>query len=173
MRDQVFLLRQLRTVDHLPVLENAHTGMSSASCTWSREGAISAPEAFKRIEGERNVLLDIAGPGCIHRVLTARVGKDVAGTRIQVFLDGSPQAVFDTPVDQFLDDKNGPLPYRLLFHKPYPGVLLHVTWPHEKEWWGEGDNPGTFVPNLFDRSNQWRWPSVDQSSHCSRRTLNP
>ena len=125
------------------------------------------------IPGARNVLLDIAGPGCIHRVLTARVGKDVAGTRIQVFLDGSPQAVFDTPVDQFLDDKNGPLPYRLLFHKPYPGVLLHVTWPHEKEWWGEGDNPGTFVPNLFDRSNQWRWPSVDQSSHCSRRTLNP
>ncbi len=122
-RDLCWFLRRLRTVDHLPILENSHTALSS---TWSRAGAISDPNDFKRIEGTRNILLDVDGPGCIHRIFTGRLGSDVAGTRIQIILDSQPEPVFDMTVDEFFDDRAGPLPYPLVFHKTYPGTLFPI-----------------------------------------------
>jgi hypothetical protein len=54
----------------------------------------------------------------------------VADTRIQIFLDGSKTPIFDMPVAQFFNDANGPLPYPLVFHKTYPGILFPI--PFEK-----------------------------------------
>jgi len=36
---------------------------------------------FKQVIGNRNVLLDVDGPGWVHRIFTGRLGQKVAGTR--------------------------------------------------------------------------------------------
>ena len=98
-RNLEYFLHQLRTVEHLPVLENSHTAMAS---TYDRQGDNRDDNDFKNIIGRRNILLDVNGPGCIHRIFTGVVGKEIAGTNIQIFLDDSPNAVFDMPVYQVL-----------------------------------------------------------------------
>ncbi|MBI5384158.1 MAG: DUF2961 domain-containing protein [Verrucomicrobia bacterium] len=118
-------------MDHLPELESSHTAMSS---TWDRSGGNFDGWDFKRVEQGTNVLLDVAGPGCVHRMFTGWLGqgKDVlgkpgpAGTRIQVFLDRAKRPVFELPVEQFFDDRNGPFSYPLVFHKTYPGILFPI-----------------------------------------------
>jgi hypothetical protein len=120
-RDLTFFLRRLRTVEHLPEIEDSHTAMSS---TWDRTGGNADGADFKRIEGDRNILLDVNGPGCIHRIFTGTLGKAVAGTRIRIILDDSPLPIFDREVNEFFDFQQGPLPYPLVFHKTYPGTLF-------------------------------------------------
>jgi len=130
-RDLTFFLNRLRTLDHLPELELSHTAMSS---TWDRSGGNLDGWDFKRVENGRNVLLDVNGPGCIHRLFTGWLGegKDVlgrpgpAGTRLQILLDHAERPVFDLPVERFFDDRNGPFPYPLVFHRTYPGTLFPI-----------------------------------------------
>jgi len=122
-RDLGFFLRRLRTLDHLPELEDSHTALSS---TWDRSGANRDGVDFKNVSAESNILLDTDGPGCVHRIFTGRLGDRVAGTRIQVFLDRSARPVFDLEVNRFFDDKDGPFPYPLVFHKTYPGMLFPI-----------------------------------------------
>jgi len=172
VRDVTFFLQRLRTVEHLPELEPSHTAMSS---TWDRSGGNLDGWDFKRVEQNTNVLLDVAGPGCIHRMFTGWLGKDKdglgkpgpAGTRLQVFLDHSKHAVFDLPVEVFFDDRQGPFAYPLVFHKTYPGVLFPIPFAHhcrvqlvnpEAPNWGNFRQltytiypPGTRVKSL-------RWP---------------
>jgi hypothetical protein len=140
-RDLRFFLHRLRTLDHLPEIEPSHTALSS---TWDRTGGNNDGTDFKRIEGDHNILLDIDGPACIHRIFVGRLGEEVAGTRIQIVLDNSPKPLFDLPVDEFFDDKAGPIPYPLVFHKTYPGTLFPIPFvrhcrvqlvnPEAKNW---------------------------------------
>lgn len=126
-RDLRFFLTRLRTLDHLPELEASHTAMSS---TWDRSGNNNDGLDFKRLEGTRNILLDEDGPGCIHRIFVGWLGKHVEGTRIQIFFDGADRPTLDFTVEEFFNDKSGPLPYPLVFHKTYPGTLF--PFPYEK-----------------------------------------
>jgi len=123
VRNMEYFLRRLRTVEHLPNLEKSHTAMSS---TYDRRGDNGDNNDFKNMVGRRNILLDVNGPGCVNRIFTGVVGKEIAGTNIQIFLDGSPEAVFDLPIHKFFDYKNGPIPYPLVFHKTYPGTLFPI-----------------------------------------------
>ena len=124
-RDVTFFLRRLRTLDSLPALEDSHTAMES---TWDRTGGNDDGTDFKHLAGNRNILLDADGPGCIHRIFTGTLGKSVAGTRIQLFLDHSATPLFDEELNRFFDDKAGPFPYPLVFHKTYPGLLLPIPY---------------------------------------------
>jgi hypothetical protein len=124
-RDVSFFLQRLRTMDSMPMLEDSHTAMES---TWDRTDGNDDGTDFKRLAGRRNILLDAEGPGCIHRLFTGILGKTVAGTRIQIFLDHSAAPVFDEEVNRFFDDKAGPFPYPLVFHKTYPGLLLPIPY---------------------------------------------
>jgi len=136
-------LQRLVSLDHLPVPIAGKTHMAS---TWDRAGGNGDGTDFKRIEGDRNVLLDVDGPGCVHRIFTGMLGKHVEGTRIRIFLDQAAEPVFDMPVDRFFDDKNGPIPYPLVFHKTYPGTLFPIPFAkhcrielynaNEKKNWG-------------------------------------
>lgn len=121
--DESFLLRRLYDIDFLPVLEDSHTGMES---TWDRAGGNRDGTDFKKLIGNRNILLDVDGPGYISRIFTGVLGKKLEGTRIQVFLDNSATPIFDEEVNQFFDDKNGLFPYPLVFHKTYPGLLMPI-----------------------------------------------
>jgi hypothetical protein len=129
VRDLSFFLRRLRTVDHMPELEPSHTAMSS---TWDRSGGNADGTDFKNVvrptttSPGRNILLDTAGPGCIHRIFVGVLGRQQAGTRIQIFLDHCRRPVFDMPILEFFDDCRGPFPYPLVFHKSYPGTLFPI-----------------------------------------------
>jgi hypothetical protein len=131
VKDLTFFLQRLRTLDHLPELEQSHTAMAS---TWDRSGGNLDGWDFKHVKNGTNLLLDAEGPGCIHRMFTGWLGagKDVlgkpgpAGTRIQVILDRAKRPVFDLPVEVFFDDRKGPFAYPLVFHKTYPGILFPI-----------------------------------------------
>ena len=123
VRNLEYFLRQMRTAENMPILEKSHTAMSS---TYDRQGGNEDGNDFKDIRGNRNILLDVNGPACIHRIFTGLVGKEVEGTKIQIFLDNSSTAIFDMNVNEFLDYKNGPIPYPLVFHKTYPGTLFPI-----------------------------------------------
>jgi len=154
VRDLGWFLARLRSVDHLPELEDSHTAMSS---TWDRAGGNADDADFKRIEADgRNILLDVDGPGCVHRIFVGSLSPALAATRIQIFLDGARTPVFDMPITQFFDDENGPLPYPLVFFKSYPGTLFPI--PYARHCLIQLMNPDQGKPD-FDRrlwSNYWQ-----------------
>ncbi|MGB6042497.1 MAG: sulfatase-like hydrolase/transferase, partial [Pirellulales bacterium] len=132
VRDVSYFLRRLRSVDHMPELEQSHTATSS---TWDRSGGNEDGFDFKRITKDgRNVLLDVDGPGCIHRIFACnldhatkrRFTQNEADTRIQIFLDGNSKAVIDLTLPEFFNARNGPFPYPLIFWKTYPGCLAPI-----------------------------------------------
>ncbi len=138
VRDVSYFLHRLRTVDHLPELEDAHTALAS---TWDRSGGNADGTDYKRIEGTTNILLDADGPGCIHRLFTggAEPARDglpgylrVDGTRLQIFLDNNAAPLFDFPVVDFFDSSKGPVPSPLAGAKAqswtYPGCLLPIPY---------------------------------------------
>ncbi|MEW5902421.1 MAG: hypothetical protein AB1715_13230, partial [Acidobacteriota bacterium] len=149
----------MRSVDDLPELEESHTAMAS---TWDRSGGNRDGTDFKDLrpggsaEPTRNVLLDVAGPGCIHRIFVGVVSEDQAGTRIQVFLDYGKKPVLDFPVPEFFDYRNGPLPYPLVFHKSYPGTLFPI--PFKEHCLVQLVNAGFGKPEWNDKewSNYWQ-----------------
>jgi hypothetical protein len=127
-RDLIHFLRRLRAPDHLPELEASHTAMES---TWDRTGGNRDWDDFKRIEGEHNILLDVDGPGCVHRLYTGLTGAAVEGTRIQLFLDGAHAPTLDLPVTElFSEDGQSPIPYPLVQNRTLPGT--HLPIPFER-----------------------------------------
>src|SRR5699024_11500339 len=64
------LLKNMRNVTHLPELLDAKTAMSS---TWDRTGGNDDGDDFRKIDGRRNILLDMEGPGVVHRIFTGRL----------------------------------------------------------------------------------------------------
>ena len=159
VRDLTFFLRRLRTVDHMPELEASHTAMSS---TWDRTGGNGDGTDFKNIVKPttdslgRNILLDTAGPGCIHRIFVGVLGEQQAETRIQIFLDHSAEPLIDMPILDFFSDSNGPFPYPLVFHKSYPGMLFPI--PFEKHCLVQLVNNRFGKPDWNDAawSNYWQ-----------------
>jgi len=170
-RGLIYFLHRLRTVDDLPEIEDSHTAMSS---TWDRTGGNSDGDDFKRIEGDRNILLDVDGPGCIHRIFTGRVNQTIDGTRIRIVLDNSSTSVFDMDVKEFFDPDKGPFPYPLVFHKTYPGTLFPIPFsrhcrvelynPQRKNW---GDywqvTYSIYPPNTKVESLRWPLNTGEQA----------
>lgn len=159
VRDTAWFLQRLRTVDHLPDLEDSHTAMAS---TWDREGGNRDGTDFKDIRQDgpgdrtRNVIFDVPGPGCIHRIFVGLLGPEQAGTRIQIFMDGAETPVFDMPILEFFDYRNGPLPYPLVFRKSYPGTLF--PFPFAKHCRIQLVNSRYGQPDWSDKawSNYWQ-----------------
>jgi hypothetical protein len=182
-RDLTWFLQRLRTVDHLPELEDSHTAMSS---TWDRAGGNADGADFKRIEKDgRNVLLDVDGPGCIHRIFTGVLLPVMNDTRIQIFFDNADKPAIDLPVLKFFDDNDGPIRYPLVSFKSYPGSLFPI--PYAKHCRVQLVNPGfgradwnpaawgnywqvtftTYPPATKVKTLQWP-PSADQRREIER-----
>lgn len=138
VRDVTYFLHRLRTVEHLPELEDSHTALAS---TWDRSGGNADGTDFKRLEGATNILFDAAGPGCVHRLFTGGAEPSQAdtpgylrvdGTRLQIYLDESPVPLFDFPVTEFFDPAKGPAPTPLVGGKAqgwtYPGCLFPIPY---------------------------------------------
>jgi hypothetical protein len=182
-RDLTWFLQRLRSVDHLPELEDAHTAMSS---TWDRAGGNADGADFKRIEKDgRNILLDVDGPGCIHRIFTGVLLPVMSDTRLQVFFDNAEKPSIDVPVLKFFDDTAGPLPYPLVFFKSYPGTLFPIPYAKHcrvqlvNRGFGRGDwKPAawgnywqitytTYPPATEVKTLQWP-PSADERREIDR-----
>lgn len=177
VRDVSYFLRRLRSVDHLPQLEQARTLLAS---TWDRSGGNADGTDYKRILGATNVLLDVDGPGCIHRLFTggSEPGRpdlpgylNVDGTRLQIFLDEGALPVFDYPVIDFFDPAKGPLPAPLAGDKAhgwtYPGFLFPIPYarhcrvqlanPQARNWGSYWQVGYTTYP-AGARVESLRWP---------------
>jgi hypothetical protein len=154
VRDVSWFLHRLRTVEHLPELEDSHTALAS---TWDRSGGNADGTDFKRIEGATNILFDADGPGCVHRLFTGGADPGTAdtpgylrvdGTRLQIYVDGASQPLFDFAVTEFFDPAKGPIPPPLAGGKTqgwtYPGCLFPIPYarhcrvqlvnPEKKNW---------------------------------------
>ena len=157
------------------------------SSTWDRTGGNDDGTDFKRIETDgRNILLDVDGPGCIHRIFTGMLLPEMAGTRLQIFFDKAEKPLIDMPVLKFFDDSDGPLPYPLVFHKSYPGTLMPIPYAKHcrvqlvnsayggKDWkaaaWGNYWQIAytTYAAGVSVKSLQW--PPSDAEREEMRRT---
>lgn len=126
-KDLEYFLNQLYNVDNLPVLEDSHTYISS---TWDTIGGNSDGDCFKNLHGTKNILLDVDGPGCIHRIFTGVtygfIDASTFGTKIQIFIDHNTTPIYDMDVTKFFDDHTGPFQYPLVFQKTYPGIMFPI-----------------------------------------------
>jgi hypothetical protein len=127
------------------------------SSTWDRNGGNADDSDFKGIKSDgRNILVDVDGPGCVHRIFVGALFPALSGTHIQIFLDGARKPVFDLPVPRFFDDEHGPLPYPLVFFKSYPGTLFPI--PYARHCLIQLVNADYGTPNWSRRlwSNYWQ-----------------
>jgi len=173
VRDVGYFLRRLRTLDHLPELEDTRTAMSS---TWDRSGGNIDGFDYKRIEsGGRNILLDVKGPACIHRIMAAHrkhsrrkgFAPDQKDTRIQIILDRADKPIIDMTLNDFLilRDKT-PFPYPLVFEKSYPGCLHPI--PFEKHCLVQLVNPNYKKPG-WEKKELWGgWWQVTYTTYPER-----
>ena len=127
IRDVSWFLKNLRNVDNLPVIEDSHTAMIS---TWDTNGANQDVWTHDNILGKTNTIVNINGPGCLHRIFTGFIDERFVHTRMQIFLDNSDKPIFDMPITEFFNEETSPLPYPLVFRKTYPGTLMPI--PFEK-----------------------------------------
>jgi len=170
VRDVGYFLKRLRTLEHLPELETAKTAMSS---TWDRTGGNTDGFDYKRIEeGGRNILLDIKGPGCIHRIMAAHrkhsrrkgFAADQKDTRIQIVLDGAARPIIDMTLNEFLIDRDKtPFPYPLVFEKSYPGCLHPI--PFEKHCLVQLVNPNYGKPGWLGKELWGGWWQVTYTTY--------
>jgi hypothetical protein len=100
------------------------------SSTWDTTGGNSDGDCFKNRQGPINILLDVDGPGCIHRIFTGVtwgfIDVSTYGTKIQVFIDNNSVPFYDMEVTKFFNDHTGPFPYPFVFQKTYPGILFPI-----------------------------------------------
>lgn len=135
------LLESMRDLSHLPELLEAKTAMSS---TWDRIGGNRDHGDFKRIEGRNNILLDLDGPGVVHRIFTGKVSDQMKRTHLQIFIDHQPDPVIDMPYGEFF--MNNPFtdyPFVFDHDRTYPGFLLPIPFnKHIKvQLWSLDESP--------------------------------
>lgn len=97
------------------------------------EDANKDGEGYVRKEGDRFVLGELEGPGCIWRIWTAAPG----GGRIKLYLDGSPTPAVDLPFSGYFDRKNEPFTLPALVYQTPSGDFqggsnCHVPIPFQR-----------------------------------------
>ena len=129
VKDLKYFLHHIYTLEDLPLLEDSHTAIAS---TWDTTGGNSDGDCWKNLQGTKNILLDVDGPGCVHRIFTGVtygfIDASTFGTKIQVFLDNNPTPLYDMDVTRFFDDHTGPFPYPFVFQKTYPGIMFPIPY---------------------------------------------
>jgi hypothetical protein len=131
-------LRRMRTLDHLPELETSHLSVAG---TWDRLDANWDAIDFRNLKGNLNVMLDVAGPGCVTRIMEGTLNNygvpeaygTIEGTVIRIYLDNNPKPTFDMPLATFLDSDKGPFPNPMTWTPPrnghtFPGVVFPIPY---------------------------------------------
>ena len=177
-RDVGFFLTRLHDLSRLPRLEPSRTALAS---TWDRSGDNFDGWDFKQLDDAANVLLDVEGPGCIHRLFAGRANEEVEGTRIQIFLDHEDAPRFDMLLEDFYAAERSPFPEPLLHTGAYPGLLMPIPFSRharvqlvsalaEPNWGGYYQIAYTrFAADAAVDS--LRWPLDDAQAHELERVV--
>lgn len=126
-RDVAYFLDRLHQLDELPRLE---LGTSELAATWDRAGGNALDgQTYLGIDGDTNVLLDVDGPGCIHRISTGLLeGGDFHGqildATFELWLDG--ERTLALPATQLFDPETGPFAGPLVHDGAYPTVRMPI-----------------------------------------------
>lgn len=116
-RDAAWFLDRLHQLDDLPRLEPA---LSELAANYDRAGGNDLDGfVHYRVDGLHNILLDVEGPGCIHRISTGDLAL-VEDTRIEIRLDDGE--LLALPVPELFDPEAGPFAGGLTHGGPYPLV---------------------------------------------------
>lgn len=116
-RDAIYFLERLHQLDTLPLLEPGDAELAS---TYDRDGLNALDGVtYPWSDGQRNVLLSVDGPGCIHRISTGDIAA-VADTRIEIMLDYGE--LLSMTVGELFDTVSGPFAGGLVHSGPYPEV---------------------------------------------------
>jgi hypothetical protein len=126
-RDVAYFLDRLHQLDDLPGLE---LGTSELAATWDREGGNTFDgENYPGVDGDINVLLDVDGPGCIHRISTGLVNDEMINghtldATFELWLDG--ERLLELPASQLFDPEASPFAWPLVFDSAYPTVRMPI-----------------------------------------------
>lgn len=126
-------LQLLARPDLLPVLRDTRCVMDSS---FDRSGGNGDAGNFLRREGDRAVLADIRGPGCIYRIWSAN-----ATGQLQIFLDGETKPRIDCPMQDLFLGKVVPFVAPLVGKKS-GGWYCFFPIPFQKACRIEVVNPG-------------------------------
>jgi hypothetical protein len=85
-----------------------------------------------RTEGDRVVMAEMKGPGCIWRIWSAAAGKG----HVRIFLDDQPEPAVDLPFIDYFDGQHAPFPYPSLSYNMTKtgsaGQNLYLPIPYRK-----------------------------------------
>lgn len=81
-----------------------------------------------RAEDGRWVMAEMAGPGCIRRIWSARPGTG----RVSIYLDGSSEPAVDLPFSGYFDGRTPPFVYPSLVYTAASGKNCYVPIPYRK-----------------------------------------
>ena len=81
-----------------------------------------------RTEGDKQVLAEMEGPGCIWRIWSALPGQ----AHVRIYLDGAADPTVDLPFSGYFDLKNPPFTYPALVHDASSGKNCYVPIPFQK-----------------------------------------
>jgi hypothetical protein len=85
-------------------------------------------EGYIRKEGDKFVLAEMTGPGCIWRIWSA-APKD---GHVRIYLDGASEPAVDLPFKGYFDGKNAPFDRPALVHTVAMGYDNYVPIPYRK-----------------------------------------
>ncbi len=130
-RDAASFLRQLHELDDLPRFDRRTSELAAG---WDRLGGNDFDGSWHllEVEGDHDVLLDVAGPGCIHRISTGDLDR-VAGTRLELRLDHEAAPRLVMPVEDFFDPALSPFGAPLVDARSYPTVRMPIPFAEHAE----------------------------------------
>jgi len=82
---------------------------------------------FIRKEGDRFVLAEMKGPGCIWRIWSAKADEG----HVRIYLDGASEPAVDLPFIGYFDRRNAPFTYPSLVHTTARGLNCYVPIPYQ------------------------------------------
>ena len=95
-------------------------------------GANGDGKGVIRQEGDRAVMAEMEGPGCIWRIWSARAQNG----RVKIYLDGQEQPAIDMPFIHYFDGKHAPFNYSMLSYEMRSlgsaGENLYFPIPYQK-----------------------------------------
>lgn len=136
-----------------------HSEYNAATDKYIEWGANSDGGGFGAIEGDKFVLADIQGPGCIWRIWSATPGDG----HVKIYLDGATTPTVDLPFTGYFDRKNEPFTRpQLVYETKARGFDNYTPIPFQKSCkivadnnWGQYYHfnytkfaPGTTVPTF-------------------------
>jgi hypothetical protein len=102
--------------------------MTGKYVDWDANGDGFGGTGWIRLEGDKRVIAEMKGPGCIWRIWSA----DPQSGHVRIFLDDDPEPAVDLPFSGYFDGTNEPFTRPALVHTVASGRNCYVPIPYRK-----------------------------------------